>query len=42
MFRRYNVTSDADLQAVAEQMGKSMGKSDTAASKTRVVTLRQP
>ena len=41
VFRRYNVTSDADLRAVAERMGMSTGITAPAASKTRVATLRQ-
>ena len=40
MFRRYNITSDEDLRAVAERMGMSSGITETAASKTRLVSVR--
>ena len=39
-FRRYNITSDEDLRAVAERMGMSMGITDHAALKTRLATVR--
>jgi hypothetical protein len=40
MFRRYNITSDEDLRAVAERMGMSSGITETAAAKTRLVSVR--
>ena len=39
-FRRYNITSDEDLRAVAERMGMSMGMSGHTAEKTRLATVR--
>jgi integrase len=40
MFRRYNVTSDEDLRAVAERMGMSSGITEPGTSKTRLVSMR--
>jgi hypothetical protein len=40
MFARYNVTSDADLQAVAERMGITAGITQPGAAKTRLVSMR--
>jgi len=40
MFRRYNITSDEDLRAVAERMGMSLGITEPGPAKTRLVTLR--
>ena len=40
MFRRYNITSDEDLRAVAERMGMSLGITEPGAAKPRLVTLR--
>ena len=40
MFRRYNITSDEDLRAVAERMGMSAGITQSGATKTRLVSMR--
>ena len=40
MFRRYNITSDEDLRAVAERMGMSLGITEPGPTKTRIVSLR--
>jgi len=40
MFRRYNITSDEDLRAVAERMGMSLGITEPGTAKTRLVSLR--
>jgi integrase len=40
MFRRYNITSDEDLRAVAERMGMSLGITEPGPAKTRLVSLR--
>ena len=40
MFRRYNITSDEDLRAVAERMGITAGITQPGATKTRVVSMR--
>jgi len=40
MFRRYNITSDEDLCAVAERMGMSSGVTEPGSAKTRLVSLR--
>ena len=40
MFRRYNITSDEDLRAVAERMGMSSGITEPGTSKTRLVSMR--
>jgi integrase len=40
MFRRYNITSDEDLRAVAERMGMSSGITEPGATKTRIVSMR--
>jgi hypothetical protein len=40
MFTRSNVTSDADLQAVAERMGITAGITQSGAPKTRLVSMR--
>jgi hypothetical protein len=40
MFRRYNITSDEDLRAVAERMGMSSGITEPGPQKTRVANLR--
>ena len=40
MFRRYNITSDEDLRAVAERMGMSSGIAEPGATKTRIVSMR--
>ena len=39
-FRRYNITSDEDLRAVAERMGMSSGISEPAVPQTRLVSVR--
>ncbi|PYN59303.1 MAG: hypothetical protein DMD92_09555 [Candidatus Rokuibacteriota bacterium] len=38
--RRYNITSDEDLRAVAERMGKTLGKPEGARQETRAATVR--
>ena len=40
MFRRYNITSDEDLRAVAERMGMSSGITEPGPAKTRLVSMR--
>jgi hypothetical protein len=40
LFRRYNITSDEDLRAVAERMGMSSGITEPGVSKTRLVSMR--
>jgi dienelactone hydrolase len=40
MFRRYNITPDDDLRAVAERMGMSSGITESGAAKTRLVSMR--
>jgi hypothetical protein len=40
MFRRYNITSDEDLRAVAERMGMSAGITGSGSAKTRLVSMR--
>lgn len=40
-FRRYNITSDEDLRAVAQRMGMSVGITAAAAPKTRRATARR-
>jgi hypothetical protein len=40
MFRRYNITSDEDLRAVAERMGMTAGISGSGSAKTRLVSMR--
>jgi hypothetical protein len=40
-FRRYNITSDEDLRAVAERMGMSTGITAPAAAETRRATARR-
>jgi hypothetical protein len=40
MFRRYNITSDEDLRAVAEPMGMSSGITELGTAKTRLASLR--
>ncbi len=40
MFRRYNITSDEDLRAVAERMGMSLGITEPGIPKTPLVSLR--
>jgi hypothetical protein len=42
VFSRYDVTSDADLRAVAERVGHNMGITGASSQKTRVVNLRTP
>ena len=39
-FRRYNITSDEDLRAVAARMGMSSGITEPGAAKTRLVSVR--
>lgn len=39
-FRRYNITSDEDVRAVAERMGMSTGITGEGAGKTRLATVR--
>jgi integrase len=40
LFRRYNITSDEDLRAVAERMGMSSSITEPGVSKTRLVSMR--
>src|SRR2546425_933102 len=40
MFRRYNITSDEDLRAVAARRGMSSGLTELGPAKTRLVSLR--
>jgi len=40
MFRRYNITSDEDLRAVATRMGMPSGITELGPAKTRLVSLR--
>ena len=39
-FRRYNITSDEDLRAVAQRMGMSTRIIGQGAAKTRLTTVR--
>jgi len=39
-FRRYNITADEDLRAVAERMGMTMGITEPAPAKTRLASVR--
>jgi hypothetical protein len=38
--RRYNITSDEDLRTVTDRMGTSSGITETAGTKTCLVSVR--